>query len=140
MGDFKNGDPYMMEPDENGMVRADMYVNHFKPYIGVGYTTPISKDGRWTFSVDAGALFWGRPHILTHEHYYYDVSGDKWSYGYISNPDPDGDGEAEYVVGDNIDISKDVENISGKVGTYVDIAKSMHVYPVVNLRIALKLF
>lgn len=140
VGNFKDGQPYMMEPDENGMVRADMYVNHFKPYLGVGYTTDITKDGRWTFSVDAGALFWGRPRIYTHERYYYDIKDDKWTYGYINNPDPDGDGVPDYEIGGKVDLAKDVEHISGKAGTYVDIAKTMRVYPVVNLRIALKLF
>lgn len=140
VGDFKDGQPYMMEPDENGMVRADMYVNHFKPYVGVGYTTELSKDGRWTFSVDAGALFWGRPRIYTHERYYYNVKEDKWMYGYITNPDPDGDGVPDYEIGDKVDLAQDVDHISGKAGTYVDIAKTIRVYPVVNLRIALKLF
>lgn len=36
---------------------------------------------------------------------------------------------------DGTDLSKDVENISGKVGTYVDLLKTFKVFPVFNIRL-----
>lgn len=69
VGDFPDGTPYMMEPDENNMVKADMKVNAFKPYLGAGYEGPIDKmNDRLNFAVDAGVLFWGgTPKVITHE-------------------------------------------------------------------------
>lgn len=69
VGDFPDGTPYMMEPDENNMVKAEMKVNAFKPYLGAGYSGPIDKkNDRLNFAVDAGVLFWGgTPKVITHE-------------------------------------------------------------------------
>ena len=66
---YKAGDPYYLKPDEFGMVKADMHVNRFKPYLGVGYEGRLSKkDDRWKIAVDAGVLFWGgSPSVVTHE-------------------------------------------------------------------------
>ena len=130
---IKAGEPYMLTPDENGTVRADMYVHSFKPYVGIGYNACISKDGRWNIGFDAGALFWGKPKILTHETYIYNADGSV-SYGTVTNPDFDG------TIGRYVDVAKDVDGINGKVGTYCDIAKSIHVYPVLNFKISYKLF
>ena len=104
VGDHADGSPYMMEPDKDGTVKADMFVNSFKPYLGLGYVTSVGKDKRINIGVDGGVLFWGgTPSIRTHE---------------------------------NVDLSDDVNNITGKVGDYVETAKSLKVYPVVNFRIA----
>lgn len=136
MGDFNSsrpnleGQPYLMEPDANGMVRADMYVNKFKPYLGLGYTTTLSKDGRWRLSVDAGALFWGKPKILTHEQYKYGSD----HYGAVMP----NENAADY--GDFVNVATDVDDISGKVGKYVRLARSMHVYPNVSLRLSWTIF
>lgn len=109
VGDYVGtGKPYLMEPDKDGTVSANAYVNVFRPYLGFGYTTSLDKAKRWNFSVDCGAMFWGgHPKIVTHE---------------------------------GVDLTTDVENISGKVGDYVDIAKAMKVYPVLNFRISYAVF
>lgn len=139
LGDFKEGapikagTPYLLEPDENGTVHADMYVHSFKPYVGIGYTACISKDGRWNIGFDAGALFWGKPKILTHENYIYYSDGTV-GYGTVTDPDFDG------VIGPAVDVAKDVEGITGKVGSYCKVAKSINVYPVLNFKISYKLF
>ena len=41
---------------------------------------------------------------------------------------------------DGTDLSRDVENIGGKVGTYVDIVKAFKVFPVLNVRFTRTIF
>lgn len=45
-------------------------------------------------------------------------------------------GTPKVVTHEGVDLAKDVDNIAGKVGSYVKVAKAMKVYPVLNLRIA----
>lgn len=108
VGDRPDGTPYIMEPGSDGCVRARVYVNRFKPYLGVGYDSAVTKDGRLTIGFDAGCMFWGgTPRIYTHE---------------------------------GVNLAKDVTNIKGKVGDYVDLMKSFKVYPVLSFRIAYTIF
>lgn len=76
VGDYKdqtdiNGKPvrYKMEPGADNMVKAEMVVNSFKPYLGGGFSGQISKnDDRIRFAVDCGIIFWGgTPKIYTHD-------------------------------------------------------------------------
>jgi len=76
IGDYKgqtdeNGNPipYMMEPDQDNMVKAEMKVNSFRPYLGAGYNGLIDKrNDRLKFSVDCGLMFWGgTPKVYTHD-------------------------------------------------------------------------
>ncbi|MBR5456768.1 MAG: hypothetical protein IKU76_07475 [Bacteroidaceae bacterium] len=70
MGDkVATGEPYMMEPDENSTVKANIFVNSFKPYLGVGYGGKLTKkNDALRISFDAGMLFWGgTPEIVTHD-------------------------------------------------------------------------
>lgn len=76
IGDYKgqtdeNGKPvpYLMEPDQDNMVKAEMKVNSFKPYLGAGYSGTINKlNDRIRFSVDCGMMFWGgTPKVYTHD-------------------------------------------------------------------------
>lgn len=109
VGDYDDGTPYLMEPDENCTVSAKVTVNSFKPYLGFGYGGKLFKnDNRYQVSFDAGVMFWGgEPAITTH---------------------------------DGTNLSKDVSNISGKVGDYVDFISGIKVFPVLNLRITRRLF
>lgn len=63
------GEPYRMVPDANSMVRANAYVNNFKPYIGFGYKGRLLKgDDRYHIGFDCGVMFWGgEPDIITHD-------------------------------------------------------------------------
>lgn len=62
------GDPYLMEPDAEAMVSAKAKANRFKPYLGFGYSCPLSRNGLTQFSVDCGVLFWGGvPDVYTHD-------------------------------------------------------------------------
>ena len=69
VGDFKDGEPYMMQPGSDGMVKVSAFVNCFKPYIGLGYTTDgLGKTKRWKIDVDCGMMMWGgSPNLITHD-------------------------------------------------------------------------
>lgn len=106
---YKAGDSYILRPDAEGMVKAEMHVNRFKPYLGVGYEGNLSKkNDRWKIAVDCGVLFWGgSPRVVTHE---------------------------------GVDLVHDVENIGGKVGSYVEAIDCFSVYPMLNVRFTRRLF
>lgn len=68
VGDFKDGTPYMMEPDRNATVSAKALINRLRPYVGVGYEGSMDKNQRWKVGVDAGVMFWGgTPKVVTHD-------------------------------------------------------------------------
>ena len=82
VGDYEDGSPYLMEPGDDGMVRAEIKTNAFKPYLGLGYGGRLLKDNdKFHIAVDLGAMFWGgSPRIVTHDgtdltHDVSDVSG-----------------------------------------------------------------
>ena len=105
----KKGDPYVMTPDDDHMVKADMKVNAFKPYIGFGYDGRLVKgNDRLHVGFDAGIMLWGgKPSLYAH---------------------------------DGTDLIKDVENITGKVGDYVDQMSKLVIYPVANVRFTYTIF
>ena len=109
VGDYEDGTPYMMEPGDDGMVRAEVKTNAFKPYLGLGYGGRLLKNNdKFHVAVDLGAMFWGgSPRIITHE---------------------------------GVDLTKDVDNISGKVGDYVSLAKTFKVFPVLDVRFVYQIF
>ncbi len=68
IGDFKDGTPYYMEPDEYAQVSANCYTNVFKPYLGIGYNGCPTSDKRLRIGFDAGVLFWGgTPDVIAHD-------------------------------------------------------------------------
>lgn len=68
VGTFKDGNSYVMRPGKDGLVRANCYVNRWRPYLGFGYCNVIDRSGRWTFGFDAGVMMWGgSPKVITHE-------------------------------------------------------------------------
>ena len=69
IGDYTDGNIYMMEPDQDNMVKAEMKVNAFKPYLGAGFNGLIDKkNDRLKFAIDCGVLFWGgTPRVYTHD-------------------------------------------------------------------------
>ena len=109
IGDFKDGTPYIMEPAPDGTVSAKAFVNHFKPYLGAGYSTGLDAKNRWELGIDLGVLFWGgAPEVI--------------NYDYTNNRE--------------INFTKDLKNIRGKVGDYMKAIKSFPVYPVLAIRIS----
>ena len=69
IGDFKDGTPYMMEPDADNMVKARMKVNAFRPCLGAGFEGLIDpRTDRLHFNASCGIMFWGgTPRIYTHD-------------------------------------------------------------------------
>lgn len=55
---------YTVVSDENGNITADVKVNSFKPYIGIGWGRPIPKKDL-NVSFDFGVQFWGKPGLYT---------------------------------------------------------------------------
>ncbi len=108
VGDFKDGTPYILHPDTDGMVKANMFVNAFRPYVGVGYTTPFKHNRRLIFDVDLGMLMWG--------------------------------GEPRIVTNEGVNLTKDVVDIKGRVGSYVRFARNFKVYPMLNFRLSFRTF
>ena len=111
--------PYIVEPDEDGMVRVTASSNSFKPYLGFGYGgNLLKKRDDWKISFDCGAMFWGgTPDLIIHH-------GLKLSNGTYRD----------------VSLTEDVENINGQVGTYVDLFNAFKVFPVLSLRITKKIF
>lgn len=52
----------LVYPDENGYARANLKVNAFKPYLGVGFGRSISKH-KFNVACDLGVQFWGKPKV-----------------------------------------------------------------------------
>ena len=107
IGEFKDGTPYLMDPAPDGTISAKAFVNHFKPYVGAGYSTNLDAEERWHFAVEAGAVFWGGvPRVINHD----------------------------YTTGRDIDFTHDLVNIRGKVGDYVKTLKAFPVFPLLAVR------
>ena len=105
-----DGSNYMMEPGSDGMVKADVRVNSFKPYLGIGYGGRLIKNNdRLHVAVDVGAMYWGKPAVITHD--------------------------GTDLIGD---IQKNT--IGGKPGDYVKLARKFPILPVVDVRFVYSIF
>lgn len=122
VGDFNdrtdqegNPEAFIMKPNDENMVKAEMKVNSFRPYIGAGYSGLIDKrNDRLKFSANLGIMFWGgTPKVYTHEDIYTHES-------------------TEIVSG--------LDNIIGQVGKYTDIVRRFNVFPILNISISYTLF
>ncbi len=142
LGTFADGEKAMMVPDKNYVAKAEMHVNKFRPYVGLGYTTNLSHNGEYRLAVDAGVMFWGgHPSVYVDnvyrlktveqdaDYYYYDTVWMRQDdYTYVD------------VVPQRIDITRDVENIRGKVGDMVKMAKHFKCYPMLSVTFSKRLF
>lgn len=108
-------------PDADDMVRVDVHVNRVKPYLGLGYEFAASKDKRSSIGVDAGVLFWGGSPV-------FDV---KLPVGMDANGN---------VLTQNIDLVRDVNNMSGDLGDHVKTADNYTVYPEISVRFTRRLW
>lgn len=115
------GETLRFVPDENNNITAEARVNKFKPYIGLGFDTPITKDKRTSIALDAGVMFWGgKPSVD------------------ISTPvGVDAEGNKVYCT---VDLVKDVTNLPSNVERYVNSVKKYSVFPEISLRISQRLW
>jgi len=64
LGKFSDGDLAIMRPNYDATVHAEMEMKSFRPYVGFGYNTHLSRNKRWRLNVDAGVLFLcGKPKV-----------------------------------------------------------------------------
>jgi len=117
----KAGETLRFVPDENNSITAAARVNKFKPYIGLGFDTPITKDKRTSVAIDAGVMFWGgKPSVD------------------ISTPvGVDAEGNKVYCT---VNLVNDVTNLPSNVARYVNSVKKYTVFPEISLRISQRLW
>lgn len=53
----------LLEPDENGNVKAQIKTASFKPYLGIGIGRAVPRKKRLGFMFELGCQFWGTPKI-----------------------------------------------------------------------------
>ena len=157
LGHFADGDKAMMVPNENSVAKATMEVSKFRPYIGLGYNTALSPDGKWKLSVDAGVMFWGgKPKVYVDnvyklksivcdaDYWYYDTTWMQieWVDENTFFPVFDENGEVIYedVQPQRIDLTRDVSDIRGKVGDMVKTVKKFTCLPMVGITVSHSLF
>ena len=66
---------YVIITDNQGNVQADLKVNSFKPYLGIGFGRSIPRK-RIGVQFDLGVQFWGKPELQTNLMYYDSSEGD----------------------------------------------------------------
>ncbi len=111
--------PFIMVPGNDATLRAEAWVNRFRPYLGFGYGGYADKAKRLYVGLEAGAMFWGgHPKIITFN-------------GVRETPD-----DPLYAT----DLTRDVENVRGQVGDYIKLIKALKVCPVLEFRVAYTLF
>lgn len=164
LGYFADGSKAMLVPDGNSMVSAEMQVSRFRPYVGIGYTTALSRDHRWQLAVDAGVMFLGgKPKVFVDN--VYKISPDYKSLGcdpekaydivrkieephivnvydehgvlvdqYWSDPVYEVDKPLQHV-----DMVNDLNDIKGKVGDMVKTVKKFRCYPNLSLTLSYRI-
>ena len=115
----KNPNEYVVEPDENGVIKAKLTTNGFKPYIGIGFGRMIPKgDNRFGVSCDLGVQFHGTPKVKA-----YAPEVDRWL---EIKADDLGDDFGE-------SFKKDFDD-------GMDIVGKVTVWPVLNVRLTGRIF
>ena len=136
MGKFPDGSRAVMVPDKNNQAKAELCVSKFRPYLGRGYTTALSRDHRLNLAVDAGVMFMGgSPSVYIDNVYRVDssepfdmISWDNEKFDWV---------EQEPM---RIDLTRDVTDVPGKVGDMVSTIKKFKCWPVVSITFSHRLF
>lgn len=149
LGLYKDGSgAAIMIPDNQGMAKVNIKTNAFRPYVGIGYKTELSKDKRFLFNLNAGALIWGGTPKMLAENMYtmsYNTEYELWTDLYkISGPDEHAD-EVHFdpATPTTVDLQRDVTGLVGaprKIGDMVNLVNYFKVYPVVNFTFSYKLY
>jgi len=144
MGYFPDGSKAVMVPDKNNQATAEMTVSKIRPYLGVGYTTALSRDHRFNMAIDAGVMFMGgSPHVYVDNVYRVNASDD---YDMISwdqdKFDETGNVDEAWIKQEpqRIDLTRDVTNVPGKVGDMVSTIKKFKCWPVLSITFTHRLF
>jgi hypothetical protein len=144
----KKGDKAIMVPSSDGTAHAKMEVNTFRPYLGFGYNTHLSKDRKWNLKVDAGVLFLcGAPKVFVDNVYCIDKntkisSGENYDIIHLIDIDAE-TGEEIWITDEplqHVDMVHDLNNISGKVGDMVNTISKFKVYPNVSVTFSYRIF
>lgn len=125
LGDATRGPEYRytMITDMNGEVKAELKVNSFKPYLGVGFGRAIPK-GRVGVQCDFGVQFWGKPEVLGNMNYMDRETGEAVTrYEKI---------HYSRILSEN----KDYKDMKDAIKTI----EKIRVYPVLNIRINGRIF
>ena len=102
---------YLVRPDIDGVARANLKVNSFKPYLGIGFGRSISEKHRFGVACDLGVQFWGEPTVNA-----WSPDDGRWVKVHTTDTDVD-------------DLNKALDTISG-----------IKVWPVLNLRLTYRIF
>ena len=159
LGRFADGKKAMMVPAADGTVRAEMKVSKFRPYVGFGYNTHLSKDRKWNLNVDAGILILcGAPSVYVDNVYKIDDSPIVFDENgnYVSGIGTDEDGNYygdiirfnqetwEYEPTgdklDHVDLVRDLDDIPGKVGSMVNTISKFKVFPNASVTFTYRLY
>lgn len=123
------GSTFLLEPDGDNLVKAEAYANRFRPYVGIGYSGAMSKKtDKWHIGLDLGAMYWGKTSLITtrkEQTSQYNDDKERWE-------------TTNYFY--DIDLTRDVTNLPSSVSRQVDLIKSLHVYPVAELRLTYRIF
>ena len=141
MGTFADGSKAVMVPNRYNQAEAEMTISKFRPYLGLGYNTALSKNGKWRMDVDAGVMFLGgSPHVYVDNVYHVNTSDDydmiSWDMEKFLET---GDGWVEQIP-QRIDLTRDVTDIPGKVGDMVSTIKKFKCWPVLGVTFSYRLF
>ena len=141
MGTFADGSKAIMVPNRYNQAEAEMTISKFRPYLGLGYNTLLSKNGKWRMDVDAGVMFLGgSPHVYVDNVYHVNTSDDydmiSWDMDKFLET---GDGWVEQTP-QRIDLTRDVTDIPGKVGDMVSTIKKFKCWPVLGITFSYRLF
>lgn len=144
IGYFVDGDKAMMVPSSDGTVRAEMSVNPVRPYLGVGYNTNLSRNGRWKLAVDAGVMILGKPHVYVNNVYKINTSRidvDNECYDIIRPNEEGSDYEIDQPLSYAIDLVRDMYNMpNGKVRDMVNTISKFKVYPNLSVTFSYRLY
>jgi hypothetical protein len=108
---------YTITTDDKGIAHADLNVNSFKPYLGIGFGRAVPSKSRVSVSCDLGVQFWGTPKLGAN-------TKDRWnmeSYHKFSHN--------ELSENDDKDLKDGLKTIS-----------KISVFPVLNIRISGRIF
>lgn len=114
---------YRVTTDQSGNIDANVKVNSFKPYLGIGFGRAVPKKSRVSVSCDFGVKFWGKPGLGVKTtkptgitSFNDDLSYHKFTYDELGPTD-----------------NKDFKDV-------IEIVEKIAVYPVLNVRVSGRIF